>query len=491
MVCHKVLKFILKRISKIKLKTKSILISLVLLISSCSENIDQKEFDFFLYEPCMIVNYEQNNTIEGTYLKVIEINIHDSTLTLKLPKTFFINNKNLSNWMIGWGKNVPLYDAGVENIREMSNIDLKKNVISLGRVLRGNGFPIQNQKVVFWNKNPSGFINQLNKPIIDCSIWPEFTGSSIGFSSIEYDSLLKKWIIIVTEVDNSKKQIYAAMSTNLVNWEAANKGKPILRASDFNNCNWAGWDKHRKNRQAPYVSDIVRFRSKWYLFMNGFSSDGKRHIGLVISENTLLGPYTIIEKPILSPGLLGTWNDDECFYAKVEQHKNGFILFYDGRNKQGYERLGFATSEDLLSWKNSVHNPVIDQHSGWRSFPGSSEPNYFEIRGDTIIVMCSGVKKFKMGPWHHYITKRMYLDKSGNVSDAQLWVYISTDFGKSFIAHINNPIFTNDYSNIYENEHMGGNFRLIHTDSIDYIFYQAKSSYSGLKYNILLRQRLK
>ena len=105
--------------------------------------------------------------------------------------------------------------------------------------------------------------------------------------------------------------------------------------------------------------------------------------------------------------------------------------------------------------------------------------------------MISGVKKFKMGAWHHYITKRMYLDKSGNVNDTQSGFYLSTDGGESFSAHKNNPIFTNNYSNKYENEHMGGNLKLIKTDTADYLFYQTKSSYEGSKYNIMLRVKEK
>ena len=83
----------------------------------------------------------------------------------------------------------------------------------------------------------------------------------------------------------------------------------------------------------------------------------------------------------------------------------------------------------------------------------------------------------------------MYMDKSGNVNDTQLGIYISTDGGKTFTAHKNNPVFTNDYSNVYENEHLGGNLKLIKTDSIDYLFYQGKSSFNGLKYNVMLRTR--
>ena len=437
----------------------------------------------------MFVNYEQDNTIEGTYLLIEKINFHDSTLIIQLPEGFYVNSSNFNNWVIGWGEKKPYYDAGVENIREISKIDIQNNKISLGCLLRGNGFPTRNQSIVFWNKTPSGFTNNIEKAIINPEIWPEFAGYSISLSAVKYDSILKKWIMIVNECDTSKIQIYAAMSDDLINWEAANNGNPILRAADFKNCNWAGMEKFDSICQTPFVSDIVSFNNKWFLFLDGYSSDGKRHIGIAVSDKTLLGPYKIIDEPILSPGIKGNWNDESCFYAKVEKYKNGFIMFYDGRNKNGLERIGMATSNDLLSWNNSINNPVIDQHSGWRSFPNTTEPNYLEIRNDTIMLMCAGVKKFNMGLWHQYITKKMFIDKSGNVDDTQLGVYISTDMGKSFVAHANNPIFTNDYSNIYENEHMGGSFCRIKTDSIEYIIYTAKSSYLGLKYNILLRQR--
>ncbi len=467
------------------------LISIQLIIVSCSELIDKKKFSSPLEEPCMIVNYEQDNTIEGKYIIVEGFQSNDSSINIEYPEDFYVNNLNCKNWVLGWGTNKPLYDAGVENIRNIESIDIKNGKLYLGSLQRGCGFPANKQRIVFWNTKPSGFYNYNKKPIINTTIWPQFSGKSISFSSIEYDSLLSKWVMIVNECDTSKIQIYAAISDNLISWEAANNGAPILIVSDFKKCIWAGVDKTGKIPQTPFASDIVRYNSKWYLFLDGYSSDGKRHIGIAVSETTLLGPYEKNRNPILSPGDKGSWNDESVFYAKVEKYKDGFVMFYDGRNSEGYERIGMASSKDLINWINSNNNPVLDQHKGWRSSIGCTEPNYIEIRNDSILLMVAGVKKFKMGAWHHYITKRMYLDKSGNVSDAQLGFYLSTDEGETFIAHKKNPIFTNDYSNKYENEHMGGNFKLIKTDTADLIIYQAKSSFDGIKYNIMLRVKEK
>ena len=468
------------------MKNILIIISLIFLVS-CSENIKKADFDFFLTEPCIIVNYEQDNTIEGNYLTAEEIQIADSSVKIKLPESFFINKANCSNWILGWGTNHPLFDAGVENIRAITNIDIEKGIFSLGKILRGGGFPAKTQRIVFWNTKPSGFDNVLNKPVIDTKIWPEFAGESINFSNIVFDSTLKKYVIIVNECDTNKIQIYAATSTDLFNWNAVNSGNPILKAIDFKNYKWTGKDKTGKFSQTPFASDIIYYNSKWYLFLDGYNTTGKRNIGLAISESTILGPYKIIEDPVITCGDENEWNSDACFYAKVKKYKDGFIMFYDGRNSKGVEQIGIAKSKDLITWINSTHNPVIDQHTGWRSSEGSTEPNYVEIKNDSIFLMISGAKKLKMDFWSHYISKRMYLDKSGNVNDNQSGVFVSTDGGEGFIAHKNNPVFTNDYSNPFENEHLGGNFQLIKTDTADFIFYQAKSSFVNSKYNILLR----
>ena len=160
------------------------LIVLPLVLNSCSENISKSDFDFFLDEPCLILNYEQDNTLEGEYFVVDKINLQNSTVKLKLPNDFYINKSNKSNWIIGWGSSKPLYDAGCENLRLIN--DINNNVISFGKLMRGNGVPKNGQRIVFWNKNPSGFINKNKKPIIDPSQWPQFAGKSIAFGSVKF-----------------------------------------------------------------------------------------------------------------------------------------------------------------------------------------------------------------------------------------------------------------------------------------------------------------
>ena len=456
---------------------------MLIILSACSSIPEEKQFDFFLDEPCMISNLEQNNLIEGTQLRLEYSSEELSLIELKLPKNFPIDDNNRSKWAVGWGDRKPYYDAGVENMRYIDKIDLNSGMIYLDRLIRGDGFPTAGQRIVFWNTESSGYLKVQQEPIIQPDLWPEFNGQSIGFSSIVFDENRQLWITLVYEVDSDKSQIYAAISSDLINWKAGNDGKPVLTPNDFAGCSWAS------KSQTPRVSEIIQHDGKFFVFMDGEDKSGKQHIGLATATD-LLGEYSISKKPILSPQPSGTWNDQNVFCAKIVKRSNDFILFFDGADENGYEQVGRAISTDLKTWKMDS-DPVLDQHLGWRSAGFTSEPSYLEAKGDTVILMAAGAKQFQEGYWHNYITKRGYMDRSGNVNDAQLGAFISTDGGKSFKAHQNNPVFTNSYGDPYENEHMGGNFERIETDSVSYIFYQAKSSSGGMKYSIFVRSRQK
>ena len=452
-----------------------------ILLMSCNEKKSASlDFPFFLDEKCMIVNTEQDNTIEGTYLKVLSDTKADS-IKVNLPDNFFVDATNFRNWVIGWGGNVPLYDAGVENLREIDTI-YPDNSIKLGKLKRGRDYPKKGQRIVFWNTKPARFTKQSELPIIDLNAIENFHGQNMQFGAIVFDSVFSNWVMFINECGGETINTYTLFSKDLHHWDQGETKAPLFTPEDFKNIAWA----NGKSAQTPLITDVVRYNKLWYLFMDAYDSDGKRHIGLATAKD-ISDPYTIAEKPLVSPGGKGSWNDNYCFYAQVCRYKNNFIMFYDGRNSKGEENVGMATSENLYDWRDYSDNPVITDHLGWRSSLNCSEPIYTEVHGDSIFLMVAGAKKFKMGWWHHYISRRMYLDVSGNVDDTQLGVYLSTDGGKSFIPHKNNPVFTNNYADTYENGHMGGGFELIKTDTAAYLFYMAKNEGSG--YKIFLREK--
>lgn len=460
------------------------------LLFSCSHNVEPQYFNTFFSQPCMIVNVEQDNSIEGHYLVVESIKKIDNTYQLKinLPNHFFINQTNYQNWILGVGNNKPYFDAGVENLWKIDSIDIVNKTVTISDCLRGSNLPIVNQEVVFWNTCPSGFKNDNGKPIINQKKWKGFNGNEIYFGALVFDSILNHYCMIFNEASKTEIQIYAAFSDNLVDWYPANDANPILVPNDFSNTSWAGEDITGEFLQTPYSSDLIFHDEKWYLFLYGFKN-GKRQIGLAVSDSTVLGPYKVFNDPIVANGKKRTWDENACLSARVAKYQDGFVMFYNAINRKGVEQLGVAWSSDLIKWRKYEKNPILSNDAAWRSCDKVAEPNYIEIRKDSIFVMVLGAKAFKDGLWYRHISKNAYMDKSGNVDDNQYGFYLSVDGGKTLIPHINNPVFVNDFSNLYENEHLGGGFKYITTDTSDFIFYQAKSSYQNTGYNIMMRER--
>ena len=451
---------------------------------SCDINIKEAthDFDYYLNSKKIIINTSESNILEGEYIFINHIYKNEIN-------TFIPHNINQKHWKIGWGNNKALEDNGCENIRAIDSINKKENKIYLGKLIRGTGYPKKNQPIVFWNFNADNFKTLKKKSILDLKKWKQFKGQSISFGGIKYDINLKKWILLFQECDNKQLQIYAAQSNNLTDWEPANNGSPILTYRNFKNISWAKGNV--KEYSTPYVTDIIRHNDMWHLILSGKKENGIRNIGIACTKNNLLGPFQVIKKPILKEGILCSWNNAGCFGAKIQRKKNEFALVFDGVNFEKVEKVGIAFSRDLINWNYSRYNPVISDHTGWRSKPESSEPDYISWSHDSIILVVSGTKRLRQGFISHYITKNMYKGISGNVDDAQLGIYLSTDNGKHFYPHKNNPVIINDYHHPSENEHMGGNIQFIETDSMTYFFYQVKSNINGLKYSIHLKTRKK
>ena len=159
-----------------------IVISYLLFCVSCEHSLPQADVDFFLSERGMIVNQELDNTIEGTYLVVEEVDIENGRIKVNFTEPFRKVLKSTKNWLVGWGTSKALYDAGCENLRSISAFDFP--YIHLGQLKRGAGMPKKGQRIVLWNTKPSGFEQINTQPLIDTKRWPSFSGESVHFGAI-------------------------------------------------------------------------------------------------------------------------------------------------------------------------------------------------------------------------------------------------------------------------------------------------------------------
>lgn len=70
----------------------------------------------------------------------------------------------------------------------------------------------------------------------------------------------------------------------------------------------------------------------------------------------------------LHPGPPGTWDDLATWTGSVIEHDSRWHMLYTGinRSERGLiQRIGLATSDDLLHWSKHPANPVIEADSRW------------------------------------------------------------------------------------------------------------------------------
>jgi hypothetical protein len=118
---------------------------------------------------------------------------------------------------------------------------------------------------------------------------------------------------------------------------------------------------------------IKEFNGKYYLYFMG-NSNGKtntKRIGVAVSDS-LYGPWTRPDAPLLLPGVEGAWDDHCTTNPAVIQHKEGnYWLYYKSWNTKEYEqasgairgnrKYGLAFSEHPGGpFVKYEKNPVID-----------------------------------------------------------------------------------------------------------------------------------
>ncbi len=106
-------------------------------------------------------------------------------------------------------------------------------------------------------------------------------------------------------------------------------------------------------------------------------------------------------KNALFVGDPGDWDDDMLWTMDVREANGKFIMYYTGlqrRDRGVISRIGFAKSEDLITWKKTdkpalyIEPPGIyyeskkDNPRKWLSF---RDPFRFDYKGDTYLIVCA------------------------------------------------------------------------------------------------------
>jgi hypothetical protein len=307
-----------------------------------------------------------------------------------------------------------------------------------------------------------------------------FNGNSMSMGGIIRVPVKKCWLMFISECDVQQKQWYAAYSNNLIDWVPVNGGYPIMTFSDFSEeLKVMDWNV------MPYVSSVLFERDRLVMILDGENRFHHRSMGIMTAkikwDNKLLFQHLRIH-PILS-------NDrkQESFSGKIAIINKKYRVYFDLKTGGRMENVCFVDSKDLNSWSRPVL--VSLGHTGWRSSTESSEPCWVEAQGKKVTLWAAGTKEYVTNIGQRLGWQPHNIGTPGNVQDAQLGVFRSYDGGRTFFAHVNNPVLINDVIDPNEDDHMGGNMVLLSKDNMQFYFYQAKSL-AGY-YGIYLRVKRK
>ena len=95
----------------------------------------------------------------------------------------------------------------------------------------------------------------------------------------------------------------------------------------------------------------------------------KRHHNATIGHavSTDLINWDVLPNAI-SPSQDGSWDDLATWTGSVIKKDDTWFMFYTGVNKKEsglIQRIGFATSKDLITWHKYENNPVLEADSQW------------------------------------------------------------------------------------------------------------------------------
>lgn len=149
----------------------------------------------------------------------------------------------------------------------------------------------------------------------------------------------------------------------------ANTGIGYRISDDNNSYDWVNEDPLFSRDDVPNepiaiaTSDILVLEDgTWVLYYFNFNSANWPRIQATIGRATSDSPdgeWIADDEPVLVGGEDGSWDERSVAYASVNVTDDGFIMHYIGQDADGIERLGRATSEDGITWEKDSE-PVFE-----------------------------------------------------------------------------------------------------------------------------------
>ena len=180
------------------------------------------------------------------------------------------------------------------------------------------------------------------------------------------------WFMMYVAITNKVGyQTFLARSDDLLHWEKLGK---ILSFTETND--WDAWQADGGIALADYnwsgSHELEKFDGKYWLSYIGGARQGYETDPLSMGIAWTKTPTKakewnrLAENPVLSPKQSDvrdfekkTLYKSTIIHDKAESLGFPFVMFYNGKYKNGYERIGMAVSRDMVHWNRYGANPVV------------------------------------------------------------------------------------------------------------------------------------
>lgn len=114
---------------------------------------------------------------------------------------------------------------------------------------------------------------------------------------------------------------------------------------------------------AMYASSaLVQEDGTWVIYFYTWDSNtfpGSSVIGRATAPAPK-GPWVADSDPVLLPGSVGEWDEQQVLAPHVLQSVDGYIMYYTGTDKAGKQQVGMATSTDGIAWTKYNDSSTAD-----------------------------------------------------------------------------------------------------------------------------------
>jgi predicted GH43/DUF377 family glycosyl hydrolase len=181
----------------------------------------------------------------------------------------------------------------------------------------------------------------------------------------------KHWYMMYVAITNKLGyQTFLARSDDLVHWTKLGK---IL---SFNKSGWDAWQSDGGIALADYhwdgTHELEKFNHKYWLSYIGGAKQGYETDPLSTGIAWTHWPtwlhfwHRLPENPVLSPKQpdvrsfeTKTLYKSQIIHDEPESLGWPFVMYYNGKYKNGYEQIGMAVSKDMVNWSRYGTNSVV------------------------------------------------------------------------------------------------------------------------------------